>query len=151
MTDIRLQEVSFGYNGHPVVHRISLDIAAKERVAVLGPNGAGKTTLLKLLVGALHPGQGLVRLDGKPLFCFPKRDLARRIALVPQEFVVPFAYTVCEVIELGRIPYLGFLCGLSSTDRRAVERAMQWTGVGEFAGRIFNELSGGERQRVRIA
>jgi iron complex transport system ATP-binding protein len=151
MANIRLEKLSFAYNGRSVLSGVSLDIATRERVAVLGPNGVGKTTLLKLLIGALTPEDGVLWLDGKPMNSFPRRDLARRIAMVPQECVVPFAYTVREVIELGRIPYLRLLGGLRSADRHAIERAMQWTNVAALAGRIFNELSGGERQRVMIA
>lgn len=151
MANIRMEKLSFGYNGRPVLRGVTLNIATRERIAVLGPNGVGKTTLLKLLIGALTPGGGDLWFDEKPMHSFPRRDLARRIALVPQEFIVPFAYTVREVIELGRIPYMRFLGGLRSTDRHAVERAMQWTDAAPLAGRIFNELSGGERQRVMIA
>jgi iron complex transport system ATP-binding protein len=151
MANIRMEKLSFGYNGRPVLRGVSLDIATRERIAVLGPNGVGKTTLLKLLIGALTPEGGVLWFDGKPMNSFPRRELARRIAMVPQEFVAPFAYTVREVIELGRIPYLRLLGGLRSTDRHAVERAMQWTDAAPLAGRIFNELSGGERQRVMIA
>lgn len=151
MVNIRLEKLSFGYNGRPVLAGVSLNITTGERIAVLGPNGAGKTALLKLLIGALPPGGGVLSFDGKPVSSFTKRDLARSVAMVPQEFVVPFAYTVREVIELGRIPYLRLLGGLSSTDRHAVEGAMEWTDTAAFANRIFNELSGGERQRAMIA
>jgi iron complex transport system ATP-binding protein len=151
MANIRMEKLSFSYNGRPVLRGVSLNIATRERIAVLGPNGVGKTTLLKLLIGALTPGGGVLWFDGKPMNSFPRRDLARRIALVPQEFIVPFAYTVREVVELGRIPYLRLLVGLRSMDRHAVERAMEWTDAASLAGRIFNELSGGERQRVMIA
>lgn len=151
MANIRLEKLSFGYNRRPVLAGVSLNITTGERIAVLGPNGVGKTTLLKLLIGALTPGGGVLWFDGRPMHSFSRRVLARRIAMVPQEFVVPFAYTVREVIELGRIPYVSLLGGLRRADCHAVERAMQWTGTAAFASRIFNELSGGERQCVMIA
>lgn len=151
MANIRLDKVSFGYNGRPVLRGLSLNVHTGERIAVLGPNGVGKTTLLKLLIGALTPAGGVLWFDERPMSSFPRSDLARRIAMVPQKFVVPFAYTVREVIELGRIPYLRLLGGLRRADRHAVERAIEWTDAAAFAGRIFNELSGGERQRVMIA
>ncbi len=120
-----------------------MDIAAGERIAVLGPNGAGKTTLLKLLSGTRAPTKGSILLDGRSLCTVPRLELARKMAVVPQEFVFPFAFTAREIVELGRTPHVGFLRGLRSDDRRAVQRAMQLTDT--------IDLSGGERQRVIIA
>lgn len=151
MTAIRLHELSFAYNGRPVLEDISLDVAAGERLAILGPNGAGKSTLLKLIGGVLNPARGSVSIAGTPLHKLPKQELARRIAAVPQVFVVPFAFTAREIVELGRTPHLRALISFSMADRQAVDRALEMTGTGHFSGRIFNELSGGERQRVMIA
>jgi iron complex transport system ATP-binding protein len=151
MALIRLLQVSFGYNCQPVLDGISLDISTGERIAVLGPNGAGKTTVLKLLSGTLVPTEGSILLGGRQLGTVPRLELARMIAVVPQEFVVPFAFTAREIVELGRTPHVGFLRGLGSEDWRAVQRAMQLTDTLDLASRIFNELSGGERQRAIIA
>jgi iron complex transport system ATP-binding protein len=151
MSTIQLHELSFSYNSHLVLQAVSVKIAAGERVAILGANGAGKTTLLKLLGGVLQPTRGSVTIAGSALETLSRRDLARRVATVPQVFSVPFAFSVREIVELGRTPHLRNLAGLSSTDRHAVERALRLTGTQGFANRIFNELSGGERQRVVIA
>jgi iron complex transport system ATP-binding protein len=148
MAAICVFQLSFGYNGQPVLDRICLNIAAGERVALLGPNGAGKTTLLRLLSGIRTPVTGSVLLDGRSLCAMPKLELARKIAAVPQEFVVPFAFTAREIVEMGRTPYIGLLRGMRSNDWRAVEEAMQLTHTIDLSGRVFNELSGGERQRV---
>ncbi|MCZ6904258.1 MAG: ABC transporter ATP-binding protein [Acidobacteria bacterium] len=151
MKTIQLHELCFQYNHRPVLERISLEITAGERVALLGPNGAGKTTLLKLISGALVPAQGTVRVNGHKPSGVSKRELARTIAVVPQDFGVPFAFTAREIVELGRTPYLRLLRGVGTGDRLAVERAMELTDTSPLAKRIFNELSGGERQRVMIA
>ena len=151
MKTIQLHELCFQYNHRPVLKRISLEITAGERVALLGPNGAGKTTLLKLISGALAPAQGTVQVNGHVPDGISKRDLARTIAIVPQEFGVLFAFTVREIVELGRTPYLRLLRGMGTDDRLAVARAMELTDTGPLEQRIFNELSGGERQRVMIA
>src|ERR1043166_4000393 len=145
---IRAVQLSFAYNGRPVLNDISLDVAAGERIGLLGPNGAGKTTLLKLLSGTRIPASGSVLLDGRNLSAIPRLQVARKIAVVPQEFMVPFAFTVREIVEMGRTPYVRLLRGLRPNDRHAVQHAMEVTHTSDLAGRIFNELSGGERQRV---
>jgi len=151
MAIICASRVCFDYGSQPVLSGISLDICAGERVAVLGPNGAGKTTLLKLLSGAQSPGSGSIFLEGRKLHAVPRPELARKIAVVPQDLTIPFAFTAREIVELGRTPHWGLLRGFRSHDRRAVEQAMQLTDTTEIGGRIINELSGGERQRVIIA
>jgi iron complex transport system ATP-binding protein len=151
MAAIELRGLSFTYNGRRVLDEISLSIGAGERAAVLGPNGVGKTTLLKLMSGVLTPAKGSLLLDGCPLPSIPRRELACKIAVVPQEFVVPFAFTARELVELGRTPHLHFLAGIGAADRHAVDHAMELTDTIPLADRIFNELSGGERQRLMIA
>ncbi len=151
MATIGASQVCFDYDGQPVLTGISLDIRAGERVAILGPNGVGKTTLLKLLSGARSPSRGSILLDGRDLHTVPRQELARKIAVVPQDLAIPFAFTAREIVELGRTPYLGLLRGFRSSDRRAVEQAMQLTDTINLGERIINELSGGERQRVIIA
>jgi len=151
MAIICVSQVCFGYDGQSVLTGISLDINAGERITVLGPNGAGKTTLLRLLSGTRSPAQGSILLDGRRLHAVPRPELARKIAVVPQELAIPFAFTAREIVELGRTPHLGMLRGFRSHDRHAVEQAMQLTDTTGLGERIINELSGGERQRVIIA
>jgi iron complex transport system ATP-binding protein len=151
MATICVSQVCFDYDGQPILTDISLDICARERIAILGPNGVGKTTLLKLLSGARCPSSGSILLDGRKLHAVPRSELARKIAVVPQDLAIPFAFTAREIVELGRTPHLGLLRGFRSEDRRAVEQAMQLTDTTDLGSRIINELSGGERQRVIIA
>ncbi|TAM79668.1 MAG: ABC transporter ATP-binding protein [Acidobacteria bacterium] len=151
MAMILASQVCFDYDGQPVLTGISLEIHAGERVAILGPNGVGKTTLLKLLSGARSPSRGSILLDGRDLRSVSRQELARKIAVVPQDLAVPFAFTAQEIVELGRTPHLGLLRGFRSNDRCAVEQAMFLTDTTDLSGRIINELSGGERQRVIIA
>lgn len=151
MAMIRASNVCFDYDGRPVLTGISMDIRAGQRIAVLGPNGAGKTTLLKLLSGARSPSRGYMFLDERRLHAVPRSDLARKIAVVPQDLTIPFAFTAREIVELGRTPHLGLLRGFRPGDRRAVEQAMELTDTTSLGGRVINELSGGERQRVIIA
>jgi len=150
MAAIELLEISFAFNARSVLDEISLRIDAGERTAVIGPNGAGKTTLLRVISGTLIPAKGSVRLDGRALSSISRRELARKIAIVPQEFAVPFAFTARELVELGRTPHLRLWAGSGRADRHAVNRAMELTDTVPFGNRTVNELSGGERQRVMI-
>ncbi len=145
------QNVAFAYNGRSVLQQVDLRLKSGELVALLGPNGSGKTTLLKTLCGILSPRAGWVAWSGGDLAVLDRREIARRIALVPQELIVPFAFTVREIVSLGRTPYIRPLLGESRRDYDAVERALDLTETRALADRVFGELSGGERQRVIIA
>jgi len=122
-----------------------------DRIAVIGPNGSGKTTLARLLAGLLRPTSGAVLLDGAPVHLLSRGAVARRIAVVPQEIHIPFAFTVREVVGLGRTVHRGFWGGASRIDRAAIDRAVDSTGIGHFLARNYQSLSGGERQRVILA
>jgi iron complex transport system ATP-binding protein len=148
---LSFRDVSFGYGELDVIQSASFDLQAGDRTALIGPNGAGKTTMLRLAAGTLRCGSGNVLLNGESLDTLAIRKVARTVALVPQQLDVPFQFTVREVVEQGRTPYLGFLRGLMSEDRMAVDRALDLADVTGLQKRIFNELSGGERQRVKIA
>lgn len=148
---LAFQNVSFGYGERMLFDSTSFELAQDAFAALIGPNGIGKTTLLRLASGVLKPRSGTVLLRGQPLAALGIKRAARVIAAVPQQLEVPFQYTVEQVVEQGRTPYLSPLRGLSRADRAAVDRALDRTGLSGFRHRIFNELSGGERQRVKIA
>jgi iron complex transport system ATP-binding protein len=143
--------VRFGYGAAPVLCDVSLALARGEMVALLGRNGAGKSTLLRLLSGVLTPSGGAVCLDGVPLACLGRRQIARRLGVVPQEVHVPFAFTVREVVALGRTAHVPLLHGESTRDRHAVERALHLLELEPLAARPYNGLSAGERQRAVLA
>lgn len=151
MTTLLTRDLRAGYGGREVLHGIDLLFSGGERVALLGPNGSGKTTLLRTLAGTLRPSSGEVALDGTPLVAIDARARARRIAVVPQTFTTPFAFTAREVAALGRTPYVGTFGRPSAADRAAVQRALERTGCVEIAERPLAELSGGERQRAVLA
>jgi len=134
-----------------IVRDVTLRVAAGEMVGLLGPNGAGKSTLLKLATGIIQPQAGRIRVEGDELRRLRREEIARRIAVVPQDFAVQFAYTVRQVVELGRTSHLGAWGTAGQADRAAVEAALATTGCAGLADRVFNDLSGGERQRVVIA
>jgi ABC-type cobalamin/Fe3+-siderophores transport system ATPase subunit len=148
---LSFRDVSFGYGELDVIQSASFDLHAGSCTALIGPNGAGKTTILRLAAGTLRSQSGSVILNDEPLHTLALRKVARTVALVPQQLDVPFQFTVREVVEQGRTPYLGFLRGPMSEDRMAVDRALELADVAGLQQRIFNELSGGERQRVKIA
>ena len=148
---IRLDGVSFSYPTGFALGLIDLRIEQGEMVAILGPNGSGKTTVLKLMLGLLQPHAGEVRFNDRLLGGARRRELARSIAMVPQEVALPFTLTAAEVALLGRTPYLGRFRGPTRQDREAVRGAMAATDVLALAGHRYDALSGGERQRVVLA
>ena len=148
---LELHQVGFRYGSRIIFSDATLALEPGTATALIGPNGVGKTTLLRLASGILKPTSGSIDLDGRPLVSLSPRQAARQIALVPQQLEMPFEYTVQEIVEQGRTPYLSFLSSLTATDRHEVDRALDLTGTTTLRRRIFNELSGGERQRVKIA
>jgi iron complex transport system ATP-binding protein len=143
--------VTFGYERQPLLYDVHVQVRKGEMVGLLGPNGSGKTTLLRLVSGVLRPQQGRILLDGRELQDWGRRGVAQRIAVVPQELHVPFAYTVEQLVNLGRTPFVNLLGSNSRQEAIVVHDAMQAADVTPLANRIFNELSGGERQRVIVA
>ncbi len=143
--------VEFAYAAAPVLRGVDLALGNGELAALVGPNGSGKTTLLRVLSGLLQPQRGQVRLDGRPLARLPRREIAQRIAVVPQELIVPYRLSVRELVMLGRTPYIRALTGPLPADDEAVTRALRLTDTLELAERPVNQLSGGERQRTIIA
>jgi iron complex transport system ATP-binding protein len=150
---IVFDDVSFAYSrgSGAVVDHVSLRIAAGDMVGLLGPNGAGKSTVLRLATRVLRPTGGRLLLQGDELGSLDRREIARRVAVVPQDFSVQFAYTVQQIVEMGRMPRIGTFGIVHSADHQAVLKALESTGMVSLAGRIFNELSGGEKQRALIA
>ncbi len=143
--------LSYSYTaGKPALDGVSLELRPG-LTGVLGPNGSGKSTLLKLLAGVLQPGGGHVTLDGRPLADYPRRELARRIAFVPQKVELPFPFRCRELVMMGRYARMQGAGLDESRHEDAVRDAMRATGTEALANRRFSELSGGEAQRVRIA
>jgi iron complex transport system ATP-binding protein len=148
---VEAQGLAFAYGGRAVLRDVSFRVSAGEMVALCGPNGAGKSTLLRVLLGLHAPGAGRVLLGGDPVAGLPRREIARRAALLPQESPFDLPLTVREVVALGRLPYLGRFQPEGPSDARAVERALDLTDTVALAGRPVTELSGGERHRVHLA
>jgi len=148
---IEAERVSFAYGPRPVLSDVTLAVAAGELVGVIGPNGGGKTTLVRLLSGVLAPGAGIVRLGGRPLATYRRRDLARRLAVVPQDPTLELPFTALEVVLMGRAPHLAALGFPRAGDVEIARAAMARLGVAELEDRPLDRLSGGERQRILLA
>ena len=148
---IRVEGLSFAYDGVPALENISLEIEEGQLLALVGPNGSGKSTLLQLISGILRPKRGAVYFDCREITRLSPREIARRLAALEQERRVDFNFTVRELVEWGRHPHRGRLDPWRECDERAVRRALRLMGLEALAGRLISELSGGERQRVFLA
>ena len=148
---LRAEHVSFGYGNGFTLLDATADIAPGSLTGLLGPNGCGKTTLLKLLSAVLRPQQGRVLLGERPLAMMTRRELARHIAVVPQETHPAFEYSVLDMVLMGRHPYLGPFQLEGPADLEIARASLAATGTEHLASRNYMTLSGGEKQRVIIA
>jgi ABC-type cobalamin/Fe3+-siderophores transport system ATPase subunit len=138
-------------SGTTVLRDVELELAPHSITALVGANGSGKTTLLRALTRIVKPAAGSVVLDGREIHRLPTREVARRLALLPQGAESPSGVTVRALVELGRQPHIGRLGSLRRADREAIEWALAATGLSAFAERTVDSLSGGERQRAWLA
>ncbi len=150
MNAIELQGVTVVLGGRPVVDGIDASVAEGEWLALIGPNGAGKTTLLRA-IARLVSFSGAIALGGRSIRDLPRVELARLIAIVPQEPSTPPWMTVAEYVLLGRTPHLGALAKEGRRDREAAAQALARLDLFEFRGRRLGTLSGGEKQRAVVA
>ncbi len=146
-----LQNVSYKYDESPILQNISLQIPKTLITGILGPNGSGKTTMLKVLSGIYKPNDGHVRLNNKPLEEYSRPEIARQIAFLEQNNSTLLPFTVREVVEMGRYPWLKPLAALSTKDREIIDYALQCFNLIDKQNQIVETLSGGERQLVSLA
>lgn len=145
------EHVTFAYESFLALRDLSLTISPGQCLGVLGPNGSGKSTLLKLLARLLLPQSGMIHYKNVSLASFSRREIARRIAYVPQETPLTFPLTVHEAVALGRLPYMAGMGWARPEDRAAVTAALAAMECTTYADRFLHTLSGGERQRVFLA
>jgi iron complex transport system ATP-binding protein len=147
---IGINNVSMKHAERTVLKDVTVNIQQGEFFVVIGPNGAGKTTLLNCLSG-LYEFEGDISLRQKPIREYPKKELAKSLAMVPQAINADFPFTVTETVLMGRYPHLGLLAVEGRKDLEVARQAMEFTEVSHLADRRLGQLSGGERQRVIIA
>ena len=159
---LQVEGLSFRYRTRErarawTLEQLSFQVAAGEILGIVGPNGSGKSTLLKLLAGLLSPQSGSILLAGRTIRQLSQPDIARFVAVVPQEYVQIFPFTVAETVLMGRFPHRKtrfWSIGLeddTEVDLLRAHEAMTETDVLSLADRLVSDLSGGERQRVIIA
>ncbi|GAB2502566.1 Iron(3+)-hydroxamate import ATP-binding protein FhuC [Corynebacterium atrinae] len=148
---IRGRNLTYAYDDHLVVDKVSVTVPEGGTLGLVGPNGSGKTTLLRTLYGSLQPTAGDVMVDGQPISDIPRRARAKTMAVVVQEHASDLPMVVADLVMLGRLPHQGLMSRASARDERIVADALREVGVLHLAERNFAELSGGERQRVLIA
>lgn len=148
---LEVRGLKYTYGKYLVLDGVDLPIVDGEVIGILGPNGCGKTTLLKNLNKNLEPTGGCVMLDGESMADLSKKEIAREVAVVPQTNEIRFAFTVRDIVAMGRMPFQGMMGAPSGEDERIVDEAIRRTGLSKHVDRHINTMSGGERQRVIIA
>ncbi|WP_428263890.1 heme ABC transporter ATP-binding protein [Haliangium sp.] len=148
---LEAEALRFSYGERPTLDDVSLQVSPGEVVGLIGPNGSGKSTIIKILSGVLSGYQGQVRMAGRDLSELSRREVARTLAVVPQETSFSLPFTVLEIVLLGRHPHLGTLAFEAASDLELARQALDRCGALSLAERSIHELSSGERQRVVFA
>lgn len=147
---LEVNNLSYRYGQFLAVREITFTVKKGEFLGIIGPNGSGKTTLLRAIDGIIQPAEGTIRLDGRNILQMDRKEIARRIAVVPEETKVVFDFTVEEIVLMGRAPWLGRFQLEGQRDLEIAEHSMKATDIVHLRDRHINQLSGGEKQRVII-
>lgn len=145
------KDISLGYSGHSIVENINLSIPKGKITVILGANGCGKSTLLKGMAGLLKPSSGQVMLNGEDIYALPKKQLAKKLAILTQSPSVSEEMIVEDLIKLGRHPYSRMFRKKTDEDSICIRQAIEYAQVSDFVDRRIATLSGGQQQRVWIA
>lgn len=145
------KHVYFSYNKTALLEDINLNFKQGECVALIGANGAGKGTILQLLLGLVKARSGEIFLNDIPIFNLSRKKIAQQIAFVPQSIDLPYAFSVQDLVAMGRNPYLGAFEFETAHDKSIITQSLKKTDISHLQNRLVNTLSGGERQRVLIA
>ncbi|ANE46367.1 ABC transporter ATP-binding protein [Paenibacillus swuensis] len=140
----------YGKTGRLVLHDVTLTVPEGSFYGIIGPNGSGKSTLLKLLSGVEKPDRGTVRMAGKDIGSYSRKELARRMAVLQQDGLPPVGFTVRETIEMGRYPYQSWLGTEAEPSDKLIDEVMERLGLTRYSEQEVSLLSGGERQRVAL-
>ncbi|PNZ27556.1 iron-enterobactin transporter ATP-binding protein [Staphylococcus rostri] len=151
MSRLTGKEVTIGYGDRVIVNNLDVTIPEGQITSIIGPNGCGKSTLLKALSRLLNTKSGEICLDGKNIQTQPTKEVAKKIAILPQSPDVADGLTAGELVSYGRFPHQKGFGRLSEKDKEEIDWAMRVTGTIDFKHRAVNDLSGGQRQRVWIA
>ncbi|PLV58677.1 ABC transporter ATP-binding protein [Thermotoga sp. KOL6] len=148
---VRVENLSFSYKTGFSLKNVNFSISEGEFFGIIGPNGSGKTTLLKILVGLLKPQKGTVCLFGKIPWKTPRKEMAKIVTFVSQDFFPSYNFTVKEIVEMGRLPHLGLLESTTVEDEKIVLKSMKMTNTFQHSSRNIGTLSSGERRKVVLA
>ncbi len=148
---LQIENLDYGYAKRIIGRALNFSVDAGEILCVLGPNGSGKTTLFRTLLGLLPTHGGRIVLERKSLVDWPRNRLAKAIGYVPQAHAAYFAFSVREIVLMGRTAHIGLFSLPSDSDKRAADDALMTLGIAQLADKPYTEISGGERQLTLIA
>lgn len=151
MYALQVNNLEFGYKDDLVIKDISFNVKKGKFISIIGPNGSGKSTLLKTLNNLYRPSKGQILLEGRDINSFKKREIAQKIALVPQDTNIDYDFTVEDIVMMGRHPYKNRFEKENDNDYKIINQALEMTNTLGLKKRLITEISGGERQRVIIA
>mgnify|MGYP000898528205 CR=1 FL=1 len=149
--EVKVENLCFFYGEVNILKDINLNFQAGSFVSIIGPNGSGKSTFLKNLSRYLEPQKGIVMLGDKDINKLSKKEISKKVSVVPQNILLEFDFKVKDIVMMGRHPYVNRWKGETEEDKKIVEKAMKYTNILQFSDRFYNELSGGEKQRVILA
>ena len=151
MVSLSTEHLQIGYGDKVIVDDLNLNINKGEITTIIGANGCGKSTILKTLARVHQANFGVIYLDGKMIHKIPTKEIAKKMAVLPQSPEAPSGLTVYELISFGRAPHQGGFGRLSEKDRHVIQWALEVTGLSSFRDQAVDALSGGQRQRSWIA